>query len=82
MNCQDHEKQNRREWLRTLTRGAALVGLSVMGVLATTKNRRLPPQEKCTNHYLCRNCAVLKRCGLPQALSVKLAPDVKSGGIF
>ena len=71
MNCQDHKNQTRREWLTTLGRGAALVGLSVIGVLATTKNPRALQQEKCTNHYLCRNCATLKKCRLPQALSLK-----------
>ena len=71
MNYQDNKKQNRREWLRTLARGAALVGLSVMGVLATTKNPRAPQEEECTNRYLCRNCATLTKCRLPQALSLK-----------
>ncbi|KPK77351.1 MAG: hypothetical protein AMJ79_03475 [Phycisphaerae bacterium SM23_30] len=73
MYHQKDNRQSRRQWLRSLARGGLLAGISVIGISAATKKQHLPLEEKCTRRCLCRNCAVLNRCRLPQALSLKQA---------
>jgi hypothetical protein len=52
---------NRREFLRTLTRGLALGGLAGLGwVLARRKS-------DCINRSICESCRRARACALPAA---------------
>ena len=63
---------NRREFLRSGVRYALLSALAaVAGVLAT--RRPAPSQAACPQITLCRGCASLPVCRLPQAMDVKAA---------
>jgi hypothetical protein len=60
--------ENRREFLRSLGRKTAL-GALVLGtgsLVARPGNR-----EECVSNGICRGCAEVAECGLPQALSFK-----------
>ena len=61
---------SRRELMQSLGRGALFTGLAAVSVFAVSKKNR-SADETCSNNFICRNCAVLKKCGLPQALSLK-----------
>ncbi|MCX6345333.1 MAG: hypothetical protein NT018_09720 [Armatimonadetes bacterium] len=61
--------ENRREFLRSLGRGATL-GLLVLGGGSLMKKGD-KPIETCVSDGICSNCSDLKACGLPQALSYR-----------
>ncbi len=64
------QTNNRREWIRTAGRVAALAGLSLLGlsVLHKKTNRG---DEDCQQITLCQGCGVFEACRLPQAINVK-----------
>jgi hypothetical protein len=62
---------SRREFFRAAARYILLTGLAVLAVLGGAK-RKLGGQ-RCLNLGVCSGCAVFGSCGLPQALSAKLA---------
>lgn len=61
---------DRREFLKSVGRYAALGGL-VFGLGMLVKGSDDRPLDTCVSDGICRNCADLKNCGLPQALSFK-----------
>lgn len=64
---------NRREFLRGGLRYALLAGLgAVTATVAARQQIRLPGQT-CINAGICRDCTAFTDCGLPSALSAKLA---------
>ncbi len=64
---------NRREFLRGGLRYALLAGLgAVTATVAARQQVRLPGQT-CINAGICRGCTAFADCGLPGALSAKLA---------
>ena len=63
----------RREFLHGGARYAALAGITaVVAAIAGRRDDTLPGQT-CVSNGLCRGCAVVVDCGLPQALSFKQA---------
>ena len=62
------KKQSRRQFLRGLGRGAVLASLAAAALLARRK-RQGASGESCTDRGICRSCASLGSCGLPQAYS-------------
>jgi hypothetical protein len=63
--------ENRREFLRSAARSAVLGSLILIGASAA-RSQKLKGQ-RCINLGICSNCARFSNCGLPQALSAKLA---------
>ena len=64
------EECTRRGFLKSLARLSVLAGMGVAGA-AFLRGRLRPIGETCVNEGVCRGCAVLGGCGLPQALSVR-----------
>ena len=64
------KKTSRRELIQSLGRGVLFTGLAAVSVFAVT-NKNRSTDDSCSNNFICRNCAVLKKCRLPQALSLK-----------
>jgi hypothetical protein len=63
----------RRQFFRSTLRNVSLALLGVAGGAAVTKRRRLLREGKCVNRGVCSGCDVFEDCGLPRALSAKLA---------
>ncbi len=63
---------DRREFLKTVLRVAALGGLSALGVKAL-KGRGKPASagQTCAADGICARCAAVSGCALPQALSYR-----------
>lgn len=69
----DKKNLNRREFLHTAGRGAALVAMAAVAwVLGRRQGSGLGGQD-CTGGGICRGCESLSACGLPAALSMKKA---------
>ena len=66
---------NRREFLRDAARRCALGVLAVLAGITGVRSRL--GGQRCVNRGLCNGCNLFVGCGLPQALSAKLA---KPGG--
>jgi len=64
------KKTSRRELMQSWGRGALLTGLAAVSVFAVTSKNN-STEKSCANDFICRNCAALKKCRLPQALSLK-----------
>ncbi len=62
---------SRREFFSAAARYGLVTGLAAVAALTGAK-RRLKGQ-RCLNQGLCKGCNVFISCGLPQALSAKLA---------
>jgi hypothetical protein len=65
---------NRRDFIRGLARGVTLSAL--LGGGAALVRKPASRRETCVSDGICTQCAVLPKCGLPQALSARQA---KSG---
>jgi len=66
----------RRDWLRTVGRLGVAVALGGgVGALA------LRPGRRCEEASLCRGCALLERCELPDAASMRQAVRNEQGWI-
>lgn len=71
MNPLLHQVLHRREFLRSGVRYAILAALAaVAGVLAARRSATLE-QANCPKIKLCRGCASLPTCVLPQAAEVR-----------
>ena len=70
---QSQETANRREFLRGGARCALLAGLAAVSALLIRKRGAGLPGQTCINEGICRACAAVGDCGLPQALSFKEA---------
>ena len=68
-------KQNRRSVLTGALRYVALGTLAAVGGLAVAKRRRLVAEGTCINEGLCRGCAILAQCSLPEAVVVKQSTE-------
>ena len=68
----DKPQASRREFFRDATRTALLSAMAALSVVLVRRTRPLAGQ-RCVNRGLCNGCAVFAECGLPQALSAKLA---------
>jgi len=66
--------QTRREFLRTLGRGAALAAILGAASAAAFRRGGRPASQTCINRSVCRGCAAFDGCGLPAALSARQAP--------
>ncbi len=69
----DTESASRREFLRGGLRYALLAGVGTAVATVVSKRRAALPGQTCASNGLCRGCAVVSDCGLPQALSFKQA---------
>jgi hypothetical protein len=63
----------RRQFFRNMLRNISLTLLGAAGGLAVTKRRRLVREGKCVSRGVCSGCEVFEECGLPRALSARLA---------
>lgn len=69
---------SRRDFFIHSGRFAIAGGLSAIAALMWKKKRDMADQT-CNNNGICSNCALIKKCKLPQALSAKLANDKTVG---
>jgi hypothetical protein len=67
------EAGTRREFLRGGVRYALAAGLGAVAAAVAGKPAGRLSGQVCVNEGLCRNCGIVDDCGLPQALSFKLA---------
>ena len=67
------QQQTRREFFRSLGRGAVLGALAVGGAVLALGKRPARRRETCIGGGICRGCPALRDCGLPAALSFKRA---------
>ncbi len=67
----DDGTMDRREFLRTIGRIAALGGLSLLGIKLAGPRHRPAAGETCVSDGVCPKCSALGECGTPQALSFK-----------
>ncbi|MBD3267918.1 hypothetical protein GF373_14730 [bacterium] len=63
--------EKRREFFRTLGRGAALAGAAFIGSLAFRQPAETGQDAICERLHPCTNCRELTQCGLPQAIAHK-----------
>jgi len=63
----------RRQFFRGMLRNVSLALLGVAGGVGVTKRRRLVREGKCVSGGVCSGCDAFDKCGLPRALSAKLA---------
>ena len=61
----------RREFLRGGIRYALLAGASAVAVSVASRPGAKLTGQTCVNEGICRGCAVVGDCGLPQALSFR-----------
>ena len=65
--------ESRREFFRSTAR-YGLLGL-LAGAAGLAFRRQALPGQRCINRGICPSCGVFDTCGLPQALSAKLAKE-------
>jgi len=63
----------RRQFFRSMLRNASLTLLGAAGGVAVVKRGRLVREGKCVSGGVCSGCDVFDDCGLPRALSARLA---------
>ena len=73
MSQHSENPQSRREFLRTAFRGGALAALAAVGVALGRRAWLNRQDHECVNQGVCRGCAALDGCVLPQALSMRQA---------
>ncbi len=73
------ESTARRRFLRGMLRSLSLALLGAAGGVAVAKRRRLVHEGKCVNQGVCSGCDGFDECGLPRALSAKLATRNDNG---
>jgi hypothetical protein len=71
MRFSPEKAENRRDFFRATAR-YGLLGLLTAAASLTIRRQVLAGQE-CGNRGICPSCGVFSTCGLPQALSAKLA---------
>ena len=67
-----NQNSSRREFFRAAVRTVSLGAIATLSAALMRRARPLTGQ-RCINRGLCNDCAVFAECGLPQALSAKLA---------
>lgn len=65
------QKQDRREFLRTIGRYAAVAAVGTTSAFLLIRKARGNEENKCTSRGICDGCKSFTDCGLPQALSAK-----------
>jgi len=74
MKADTDTRQTRRELVRSIGRGAALVGVALLAAwLVRRGGGGGRDGAKCINRGICRGCAAFKDCLLPAAASAKQA---------
>ncbi|MFA6562134.1 MAG: hypothetical protein WCV00_09540 [Verrucomicrobiia bacterium] len=63
--------QHRREFLRSGLRYAILAALAAVASVLAARRTVAPDQANCPKIKLCRGCASLPTCALPQATEVR-----------
>lgn len=72
MNPEMDQLRNRREFLRTGLRAAALAGLAFAGVFLGWKSLSRPGDDpSCTGARPCGECPKLARCTTPEAVEAR-----------
>jgi len=71
----NRNKTSRREWLRTVGRGAGLAGLAALGVVLTAREG-----DACIADGACHTCRILGRCDLPEARSARRTDAKRQAG--
>ena len=71
MNQPDSQRANRREMLRSAARYLALGGISVVSAGMIWRSRIAADGAQCRRQSGCRECKLLGRCDLPQAIKAK-----------
>ena len=65
-------ESNRREFLRSISRGGGLLALGFTAALLARKQQRLVAAgQVCVNRGICGRCPVFGGCELPNALSAR-----------
>lgn len=72
MNPLLQQIQGRREFLRSGLRYAILAALAAVAGVLTVRRTATPDQTNCLKIKLCRGCALLPTCVLPQATEVRV----------
>jgi hypothetical protein len=65
------QEQTRREVFAVVLRYAALGAMTAIGYLVSVRRGGLVRRGGCAGAKFCSECAMLKKCNLPQALAVK-----------
>ena len=73
MRFMPQEVESRREFFRATARYGLLALVSAAACLVARP--RGPGGQRCVNSGICSSCGVFAECGLPQALSAKLARE-------
>jgi hypothetical protein len=63
------DKQNRRNFLGWVVRGAAIGAIAAVSYVLL--KRRFRPGQKCISRGFCRDCRAFGECELPQAMTIK-----------
>ena len=71
-------KRTRRELFISALRLGSLAAIGACAAATLTKRQRLAEQGVCVRGGLCCNCDLFDDCGLPKALSAKLAKEQRS----
>ena len=71
MNPLLQQIQHRREFLRSSLRYAILAALAAVASALAARRAATPEQANCPKIKLCRGCASLRTCVLPQAAEVR-----------
>ena len=69
----EEQPTTRREFLRSLARGAALAGLTLGGGWLLLRS------DRCVNGYVCQGCPLFADCTLPEKVGVAQASRPASG---
>lgn len=78
MNEADQGRANRRDFFRGGTRYALLAALGAVSAVLFKRSGGQLTGQTCINQGICSKCTAFNGCGLPSALSAKLA---KRGGL-
>lgn len=71
MNSLDHRAVNRRGFLITEARWAALLGLAAFAAWEEAKRRRLANDPNCIKLSVCSECVEFGRCTKPKARTAR-----------
>jgi len=64
-------KQNRREFLISVTRNVVIGGLGLLGITLGYKSLNSDPENSCEVNLPCRNCFKLGNCNEDKAVKMK-----------
>ena len=72
------DNTSRRELFRRVLRFGSLGAIGVFGAAGLSKRRRLVKEGVCVGKGICCSCEVFNECGLPRAVSAKIAKGQNS----